>query len=286
MRCAVKVFFGFIAVVCLLEIYRLREIFFQTTEQAIHFIQSKFCKKDPQVSKIDNYDLSQYKYQCPRHRYASRIIERSPLIIYIEQFLTKNEIRHLLKLTERNYEHSAIFESNGGKSFNKYRTSTSAFIKTHETPIVECIERRFAQFQGDVDVDCIEPLQVVRYTNDQQYDPHVDWLTHPDTLKNGGQRVTTYFTYLQVNCSMGETEFVAIKFNKSLHERFCDILICDEESTTRGLRFRPLPGNTIFWYNMNEYAEPDALTIHAGRPPGKDGVKIGLNVWTRLDKFT
>ena len=46
----------------------------------------------------NNYNLTDYKHQCPRHRYTTRIIDRKPLIIYIEQFLTRNEITHLIKL--------------------------------------------------------------------------------------------------------------------------------------------------------------------------------------------
>ncbi|CAF0869849.1 unnamed protein product [Adineta steineri] len=110
-------------------------------------------------------------------------------------------------------------------------------------------------------------------------------MTNPNHLEIGGQRVTTYFTYLQANCSMGETEFVAIRFNRTFHERFCDILVCDENVTEHGLRFRPIPGNTIFWYNTDEYGQIDDLTFHAGRPPGENGTKIGLNVWTRVDKL-
>jgi len=104
-------------------------------------------------------------------------------------------------------------------------------------------------------------------------------------MKYGGQRVTTFFTYLQANCSMGETEFLEIRYNKLFYERFCDILVCDEKSTEHGIRFRPLAGNSIFWFNMDEYGKPDYLTYHAGRPPGKNGHKIGLNTWTRVDKF-
>jgi len=44
------------------------------------------------------YNLSDYEFQCPQHRYRTRIIERRPLIIYIEQFLTQDEIEHLLQL--------------------------------------------------------------------------------------------------------------------------------------------------------------------------------------------
>jgi hypothetical protein len=104
-------------------------------------------------------------------------------------------------------------------------------------------------------------------------------------LRNGGQRVTTFFTYLQANCSLGETEFLKIQFNKSIHEKFCDILICDEKSTEHGIRFRPLAGNSIFWFNVDEHRRLDYATLHAGRPPGENGQKIGLNTWTREDKY-
>ncbi|UJR19764.1 hypothetical protein I4U23_022898 [Adineta vaga] len=296
---------AFIVFSCLLSVYRSQ----RTISQTIHFvlnvlieyltdlqsyvqqeveqpIQSDSCKEICKIPDVkNNYDLSQYKYQCPHHRYNTRIIERSPLIIYIEQFLTENEIQYLIELTKPLLKRSMTFKMSGGISIDDHRTSSSAFLRRHQTPIIECLERRFAQFQGDVDVECLEPLQVVKYTSDQQYKPHYDWLENPDVIKNGGQRVTTFFTYLQSNCSMGETEFLPIQYNKTLHERFCDILICDEKSHEFGIRFRPIPGNTIFWYNMDEYGQVDHLTYHAGRPPGKNGIKIGLNTWTRLDKY-
>ncbi|CAF1036176.1 unnamed protein product [Adineta steineri] len=175
---------------------------------------------------------------------------------------------------------STVLASDGKYYINDNRTSRSTEIRRHQTPIVECIERRFAQFQGDIDVEHMEPLQVVEYTSGKQVKPHYDWFSQPEILKNGGQRVTSFFTYLEDNCSMGETEFLDIPFNKSSHERFCDILICDENSTEFGIRFRPLAGNSVFWYNTDEYGEVDYLTYHAGRPPGEHGRKIGLNTWT------
>ena len=76
-------------------------------------------------------------------------------------------------------------------------------------------------------------------------------------MVNGGQRVTTFFTYLHANCTMGETEFLNVKFDPSFHSRFCQILICDDLSIHHGIRFRPIPGNSIFWYNINEYGYGD-----------------------------
>ena len=33
---------------------------------------------------------------CPQYSYRTRLINRNPLIIYIENFLSKNEIDHLI----------------------------------------------------------------------------------------------------------------------------------------------------------------------------------------------
>ena len=46
----------------------------------------------------EKYTLSHYADECPQHRYYVRVIERRPLIIYIEQFLTPNEQQHLIEL--------------------------------------------------------------------------------------------------------------------------------------------------------------------------------------------
>jgi hypothetical protein len=58
-------------------------------QESIKYIQSKFCVEDDQLKSEE---------ECPKHRYIIRMIERSPLIIYIEKFLTQNEIDHLIKL--------------------------------------------------------------------------------------------------------------------------------------------------------------------------------------------
>ncbi len=61
-----------------------------------------------------------------------------------------------------------VYEENGTSSLNEHRTSSSAYLNRHQTPIVRCIEQRFAQFQGEIDLERMEPLQLVKYTPDQQ----------------------------------------------------------------------------------------------------------------------
>ena len=61
-----------------------------------------------------------------------------------------------------------IHDDKGKRSYDQYRTSSSASIRRHQTSMVKCIEKRFAQFQGDINVERLEPFQIVKYTPDQQ----------------------------------------------------------------------------------------------------------------------
>ncbi|CAF1520445.1 unnamed protein product [Adineta steineri] len=243
------------------------------------FIEYKISKCGSETIKQPDTIRVQDGYNCPDHRYKVRIISRSPLIIYLEKFLTEDEMKHLIELAEPRFQPSKT-RSDGKRILNEHRTSSTAKLQPHGTPIVKCIEQRFAEFQGNVDIEYLEPLQVVKYVETQEYKPHFDAFTDPNEINDIGQRITTFFTYLQSNCSQAATEFIYIKFNETLHERFCDILICDENSSEHGIRFRPLSGNSVFWFNVDEDGEVDPFTVHAGLPPIKDGYKIGLNAWT------
>ena len=68
-------------------------------QQEIQSTQFNFCNEHCKVVEVkNNSDLGSYEHECPRHQYIIRLIQRSPLIIYIEQFLTENEIQHLIDL--------------------------------------------------------------------------------------------------------------------------------------------------------------------------------------------
>ena len=88
--------------------YQFNETILQSTEDALQliighltdlqsYLRERRIEKSPAKLKVDDR-LSQRKEECSRHSYLPRIIERSPLIIYIENFLTKDEIDHLIQL--------------------------------------------------------------------------------------------------------------------------------------------------------------------------------------------
>jgi hypothetical protein len=84
------VFIGFILFLSFRNVYQsgihiIIEYFIE--QESIEYIQSKYC-----------LDYFKVEDECPKHRYIIRMIERSPLIIYIENFINQNEIDHLIKL--------------------------------------------------------------------------------------------------------------------------------------------------------------------------------------------
>jgi hypothetical protein len=64
---------------------------------------------------------------------------------------------------------SAVVQPDGTSLIdNSYRSSNSAYIGRSQTPVVKCIEQRFAQFQGNIDLLRIEPLPAVKYDHNQE----------------------------------------------------------------------------------------------------------------------
>ncbi|CAF1055588.1 unnamed protein product [Rotaria sp. Silwood1] len=125
---------------------------------------------------------------------------------------------------------SAIVRTNGSSFIDDHsRTSTTAYLRCSQTSVIKCIEQRFAQFQGNINPLRLELLQVVKYEHNQELKPHINWFYHANQMIN---------------------EFINIKFNFSLHSRFCNILLCNDIAPYRGIRFRPIPGNSIFWSNQ------------------------------------
>ena len=66
------------------------------------YLRERRMGKDPSKLKVNDRQMQDHssgsEEECPRHSYLTRIVERNPLIIYIENFLTKYEIDHLIQL--------------------------------------------------------------------------------------------------------------------------------------------------------------------------------------------
>jgi prolyl 4-hydroxylase len=139
--------------------------------------------------------------------------------------------------------------------------------------IIRCIEERAREFQGYGPLGPVAPLQVVRYGPSDKFDYHYDW----SNISTGGNPETTFFVYLQANCTGGGTYFPRLQMPSD--SKWCEFVECDH-SKDFGVTFRPVAGNAIFWRNLRSDGQGHEDTLHAGLEI-KSGSKIGLNIWTR-----
>lgn len=150
--------------------------------------------------------------------------------------------------------------------------------------VVRCIEDRALAFQGfDVPRSQLEPVQLVRYGAGEHFHFHTDWYTDAAlaSAREGGNRLSSFFAYVAVDngTTGGGTNFPVVDAPRD--GRWCErgFVDCDEE-WERGVTFRPVEGNAVFWVNLLPDGRGDPRTLHAGLPVVSGG-KIGMNIWTR-----
>ncbi|OOF95810.1 hypothetical protein ASPCADRAFT_36224, partial [Aspergillus carbonarius ITEM 5010] len=200
-----------------------------------------------------------------------QVFSHDPLILYIENFVSPEEIDHLLQLSESRYTPSMVYP--GGKSHvdTSERVSESA-IMPPDDEIVRGIEARALAIQGwRGDSAFMQKMKTQRYGVNGFYNFHYDW----DSLIQKGNRITTFMVYLVANCTGGGTNFP--RLSRPNDTRWCGIIDCEEEEY-EGVTFKPRVGAAVFWENMHANGSFHRGVRHASLPV-KSGEKVGLNIW-------
>ncbi|KAI1305526.1 2OG-Fe(II) oxygenase superfamily protein [Xylaria venustula] len=216
---------------------------------------------------------------CRHPAYRSYLVSTSPLVIYLEGFLTPEEQAHLKATTQHTFSRSGVADQEGIQGQRQTRTSQSTNVERDD--IVRCIEERALLFQGfNTPRTYLEPLQLVKYGRGEHYHFHTDWFTNAAHASSvvGGNRQSSFFAYVSAeNITGGGTNFPMVR---PPHDaRWCAFIDCDEP-WENGVTFRPVVGNAVFWSNLLDDGTGDQRTLHAGLPV-TGGSKIGMNIWTR-----
>lgn len=217
---------------------------------------------------------------CQHPAYRSHLVSKSPLVIYLDGFLTADEQTHLQTITKDTFSRSAVADQAGVQGQRETRTSQSTSVERDDT--LRCIEERALLFQGfDTPRTHLEPLQLVKYGRGEHYHFHTDWFTNAvqhASSATGGNRQSSFFAYVAAeNVTGGGTNFPMVAPPRD--ERWCAFVDCDEP-WENGVTFRPVVGNAVFWSNLLDDGSGDQRTLHAGLPV-ITGEKIGMNIWTR-----
>ena len=108
---------------------------------------------------------------------------QTPTIVVVDGVVSPEECEAIIDHTKDKLERSTV-ASEGGHEEDSARTSTGGFFPHHDFPEI-C--SRVSDIAG-IPLDRAEPMNVLRYTSDQEYKPHYDTLGeelwYADDLKN------------------------------------------------------------------------------------------------------
>ncbi|KAI1155973.1 hypothetical protein F4825DRAFT_361937 [Nemania diffusa] len=228
---------------------------------------------------------------CAPDAYSVHILSKAPLVVYIENFLSLDERKHLLEISEPLFEPSTITHD-GDKTQRNVLIRDSEVAVIPRTPAVRCVEARARSFQGWRDDLWLERLRTQRYGPSQHYAHHFDW----GSGARGWGRASSFMVWVATeDIEGGGTEFPRLQVNVP-DRRWCHWIECPgpesaageadlkkraEGEPITGVTFKAVPGNAVFWENFR----PDGTgrgwseTWHAGLPVTR-GTKVGLNIWS------
>jgi len=197
----------------------------------------------------------------PKKKYKETILSESPKIVLIENFVTKEEADHLIKLSDELKQPSTIdTKENPYTLVNNVRSSQSAHLGKSRDKYVLNIEERACDYVN-LNTHYLEPMQVVVYEKGQKFNPHYDFFSadSPDILTRGN-RNKTILVYLN-----------------DIHEDFGGATVFPNI----GLKIQPKAYSAIYFENMNDKGV-DYNTLHAGEELLTDKLKkYAINIWFR-----
>jgi len=225
--------------------------------------------KNPKIKNLEEI-TQKHKEKYLSKNFKARVIKDEPYIVKINNFFSKEEIKEILELTRGKFEKSNIVIDGKLVEDTKQRNSSTAYIFDDGMPKkysdnIEKIIKKIC-YLTDCNRKQIE-MMAVRYKKGEYFGKHVDYFREDEVgvLDDGGQRIMTFFVYLNTleKGEGGETEF-----------------------TKLGIKSRPKKGDALFWYNQNPITQKMlSLTEHQGNAVIGDTVKYAVNIWIRSENF-
>jgi prolyl 4-hydroxylase len=191
-----------------------------------------------------------------------KIINKSPYIYIIDNYLSEDKCNHFIDLVKNNLEPALVSDNSGG-IISKGRTGKRCWINHKHDKITEETANEISKLVN-YPLENAEAFQVIYYDKNQEYRNHYDAWQFDKSMKSercllsGGQRMITALVYLNDVEKGGSTKFT--KLNISVEAKKGRILVFE---------------NCIKGTNI-----VDPNTEHAGMPV-IEGYKYAFNLWFR-----
>ena len=192
-------------------------------------------------------------------------INDDPLVYVFEEFLTDLEVEQLLAAARPKLKQALVSAAKSGVA-SAGRSGSNCWVAHGYNAVIEDLSLRVAEVVG-IPLENAEALQVVYYSETQEYKPHFDaWDATSDRgrrcMAKGGQRLVTCLMYLNDVKAGGGTCFPKLD-----------------------LEVRAKKGRMLLFHNChhgNTVRHPDSL--HGGMPV-LEGDKWACNFWFRENSY-
>lgn len=201
-----------------------------------------------------------------------QLLSWKPRAYVYRNFLTPDEIKHLIKKGTPQMRRSTVVGGNDRGVIDEYRTSYGSFLRRLSDPVITGVQNRLALFTH-LPVENQEDLQILWYGIGNQYKPHMDSLG----------RVCTVLMYLHSAEEGGETTFPenSVWANPEMAHMQTNLSQCAQGHVS----LKPRPGDALLFYTRNpDYKTEDYHSTHWACPVIK-GFKWSAVAWIHGTPF-
>ena len=181
------------------------------------------------------------------------------IIRSIDNFITKSECKHLIKLIEENNHKSTVASDATMDGYEQHNRNSTTSNLLHSDTVVNNVLSKIAE-ELKLDLSLAEGIQGQRYEVGQYFKPHQDWFSGKAIekhCKGRGNRSHTLMIYLNEDFEGGKTNFPNIYYTA-----------------------QPQTGRAITWTNLKKDGTGDPDALHEGQTISK-GVKYIITSWWR-----
>ncbi|GAX79135.1 hypothetical protein CEUSTIGMA_g6575.t1 [Chlamydomonas eustigma] len=196
-----------------------------------------------------------------------QILSWRPRAFVYHNFLSRDEVRHILNLASIQMKRSMVVGPNDTGVVDDIRTSAGTFLMRNQDSVITAIEQRLALW-SHLPASFQEDMQVLRYGPTNKYGPHLDGLG----------RVMSVLIYLVEPEEGGETAFP--ESNGWLHPELGEATQGPFSPCAQGhVALKPKTGDALMFYDLKpNYKDADDDSTHTGCPVIK-GVKWNAVKW-------
>lgn len=193
----------------------------------------------------------------------TNILNINPLVVTYDNFVSKDECEHFIKISNKTLEPALVSDQNKGVT-SQGRTGMNTWLDHSHDDITLDVATRISNIVN-IPLENAEKYQVIYYDTNQEYRRHYDSWDHNGSdktqrcMKYGGARLVTALVYLNDVQEGGETKMTRLNID-----------------------VKPLRGRLLVFHNThmldNKSHDKHLLSEHAGSPV-VSGEKYAFNLW-------